>query len=109
MIKDLIGELARLVENFPAVFGIGVVAEIGTLIHEALAVRIDNQTKGIAVFLKAVADRQITKLRRVAVPGHGVAARPIAPWRGARGQGHLNAVTGIKAGTAHRRQFPAGA
>src|SRR5215472_5323074 len=37
LVEDLPGELVRLVQNLAAVFGIGVVPEIGSLVAEALA------------------------------------------------------------------------
>ena len=37
LVENLPGELARLLENDAAIFGVGVVAEIRALVDEALA------------------------------------------------------------------------
>ena len=62
LVEDLPGEIARLLQHHAAVFGIGVVAEIGALIEEPLAVGVDQHAPGIAVLLEGVADRQVADI-----------------------------------------------
>ena len=81
LVEDLPRELARLPQNDRAILGIGVVAEVGTLVDEALTVGVEHDAPGIGVLLKAVADCEIAKLGRIAVPAHGVAAGPVAARR----------------------------
>ena len=92
-----------------AVLGVGVIAEVRAFVDEALSGGVDHDAQGIAVFLKAVADGQIAERRRVAVPADGVAAGPVAGRHGADVKRHADAVAGVEARTADRRQVPAGA
>ena len=77
-IEDLPGELSRLIEDHAAVFGVGVVAEIGAFVEEAVAAGVEHDAQGIGVLLEPVADGEVAELGRVAVPAHGVAAGPMA-------------------------------
>ena len=61
LVEDLPGELMRLVEDFAAVFGIGVIAKIGSFVAEPHAVRIDHDRERIAVLLEIVADREVAE------------------------------------------------
>ena len=72
-IEHLPGGFAGLGQNLAAVLGIGVVTKISTLVEEPLSLFIDYQGKRIGVFLEHVSNREITKLRRVHVPGDRVA------------------------------------
>src|SRR4029079_6507164 len=56
LVEDLPGELPGLLEDDAAVFRIGVIAEIGTLVEEALAGGIDHDRERIGVLLELVAD-----------------------------------------------------
>jgi hypothetical protein len=108
-VEDLPGELARLGQDLPAVLGIGVIAEIGGLVEEALAPGVQYDAEGIAVLLEGIADGEVAELRRVAVPADGVTAGPVASRRGSDVEGHAQAVAGVEAGAAHLREIPAGA
>ena len=68
LIEDLPGELVRLLQHFAAVFGIGVIAEVGALVDEALAIGIDDDAERIAVLLEIVADFEVTIGRRIEIP-----------------------------------------
>ena len=106
LVEDLPGELLRLVEDHSAVFGIGVVAEVGALVDETLAVGIDHDAERIAVLLETVAHREVAEGRRVAVPADGMAAGPVAVRHGADLERHADAVAGVEARTAHLGELP---
>ena len=108
-VEDLPGELAGLLQHHAAVLGVGVIAEIGALVEEALAMCVDENPEKIRVFLELVADREVAELGRVHVPLHGMAARPIAARRGADLERHADAVAGVEARAAHLGEVPAGA
>src|SRR3546814_18047950 len=65
-----LGKHARLLEDFATIFGIGVTVEIGAFIHIALALGVDHDAERIVVLLELVADRQVARRRRIAIPGH---------------------------------------
>ena len=92
-----------------AVLGIGIVAEVGTLVDEALALGVHHDAEGVAVLLKGVAHRQVAEVGGVALPADGVAAGPVAPGHGADLQGHADALSGVEAAAADLGQVPAGA
>src|SRR5262249_13974465 len=79
-----------------AVFGVGVIAEIGALVDETLAARIDHDAELIGVLLELVPDREIAELRRIAIPADRVAARPIAGGLRADLERHADAVDGVE-------------
>src|SRR5262249_55575451 len=106
-VEQLPGELLRLLQHHAAVLGVGVVAEVGALVDEALALRIDHDAPGIAVLLELVADREVAELGRVALPLDRVAARPVAGRRGAVVERHADAVAGVAPGAAHLGELPA--
>ena len=51
--------------------------------------------------------RQIAEIGGVTLPGHGVAARPVAMGLRADGKCHAEAVSGVEAAAAHLGQIPA--
>ena len=108
LIEDLPCELSGLLQHDAPVFGIRIVAEVGPFVDEALAGGIDENSERVGVFLKLVADREVTELRRVHLPLHRVAAGPVAAGTRADVESHADAVTGIEARAAHLRQIPAG-
>src|SRR5207247_1934201 len=87
----------------------GVVAEVGALVNEALALRVEVDAPGIGVLLELVADREVAELRGVSLPGHGVAARPVAGRLRADVERHADRVAGVEARAAHFGELPAGA
>ena len=109
LVEHLPAELPRLHQDHAAVLGVGVVAEVGALVDEALAVGVDHHAEGVVVLLEVVADREVAELRRVAIPGHRVAARPVAGRHGVGIERHLDAVARVEARAAHLGQLPAGA
>ncbi len=106
-VEDLPGELPRLFQHAPSVLGVGVVAEISALVDETLAARIDHDPEGVAVLLEAVADAEIAEIRRVAIPGDGMASGPVAPGHRADVHRHPDAVAGVLSRPAHFRKLPA--
>src|SRR3546814_5217588 len=105
LVEDLPGELPRLVEDFPTVFGIGVVAEVGAFVDEALAVCVDDDPERIAVLLEVVADGQVAEMRRVAFPADRMASRPITPGHGADVERHLYAFAHVVRSEEHTSEL----
>ena len=108
-IEDLPGELPRLLQDHPAVFGVGVVAEIRALVDEAPPGRVHHDGEGVAVLLELIADREVAELWRVPFPAHRVAARPVAIGHRADIERHADPVAGIEPCPAHLGELPAGA
>ena len=92
LVEDLPGELIGLVQDYAAVFRVGVIAEIGAFVDEAATSGIDHDARGIGVFLEVVADAEIAEFRRIIVPADRVASRPIAIDVGTDVHRHLDAV-----------------
>src|SRR3981081_4175392 len=109
LVGNIPGELARLLENDAAVFGIGVISEIGAFVDEALAGGVDHDGERIGVLLELVADRKIAELGRVHLPADRMAARPVAARAGADRERHADAVAAVEAAAAHLGEVPAGA
>src|SRR5262249_3452725 len=107
LVEDLPGELTRLLEHHAAVFGIGVVAEVGALVDEALAVSIDQDGERIGMLLELVADREISEFGRIHLPLHRMAARPVAARARADLHRHTDTVAVVEAGAAHLGEVPA--
>src|SRR5262249_37432061 len=101
LVEDLPGELAGLLQHHAAVFGVGVVAEVGAFVDEALAGGVDEDRERVGVFLKLVADREVAELGRVHLPLHGVAAAPVAARARAAIPRPADAVPGIEAPAEH--------
>ena len=106
VVEHLPGEHAGLAEDFAAVPRIGVAVEIGAFVAEALAIGVDHDAEGDVVLLEAVADGEIAERRRVEVPGHGMAPRPVAVGHGADIERHGNALAGVEARSPHLGQIP---
>ena len=62
----------RLLHHLTAVFGVGVVAPVGTLIDEALAVGVDHDADRIGMLLVIVEHDAIAERWRAEVPLHGM-------------------------------------
>ena len=107
-VEHLPRELPRLLQHGAAVLRVGVVAEVRALVHETLAVRIDHDAEGIAVLLEAVAHQEVSELRRVPIPPHGVASRPVPVRHRAGVERHADPVPGVEARSPHPREVPAG-
>ena len=95
LVEDLPRKHLRLVHDDLAVLRVGVVAEIRAFVDEALAVRVDHDAERIAVLLEVVADCEIAEGRRVLIPAHCVAARPVTVGQGAGLQRRNDAHTGV--------------
>src|SRR5262245_5650493 len=108
LVEDLPGELAGLLQHHAAVFGVGVIAEVGAFVDEALAGGVDEDREWVGVFLKLVADREVAELGRVHLPLYGVAAGPVAAGARADVRRHADAVAGVEARAAHLGEVPAG-
>ena len=106
-VKNLPGEHARQAHDPAAVFRIRVAVEIGALIDIALALSIDEDAEWIVVLLELVADGEVAIGRRVDVPGHRVAARPVAVRPRADPKRHVEAGTHVETGAADFREVPA--
>ena len=107
-VEDLPGELPGLVEDRPAVFGVGVVAEVRTLVDKTLALGVHHDAPRIAVLLELVSDPEIAEFGRVPFPADRVAARPVAGRRGAHVERHADHVSGVEARAAHLGKLPIG-
>src|SRR6185295_1874689 len=70
-------------------------------------VGVDVDAPRVRMLLEAVAHREVTGLRRIAVPGHRVAAGPVAVGRGADVERHADRVAGVEARAAHLGELPA--
>src|SRR5207237_2962070 len=103
LVEDLPGEHTGLLQDLAAIFRIGVAVEIGAFVEKALALRVDDNPKRITVLLKAVADIEIAKRRRVDIPGAGMRARPMPVWRRAEIERHAEPLAGVEAAAAHLR------
>src|SRR5271166_4196571 len=108
LIEDLPSELAGLLQNHAAVFGISVIAEISAFIDEALAVGIDENGERIGMFLELVADGKVAEFGRVHLPLHRMAAGPVAAWTGTDLHRHTDAVAVVEARAPHFGEIPAG-
>ena len=106
-IKNLPGEHARQAHDPAAVFRIGVAVEIGALIDIALALGIDEDAEWIVVLLELVADGEVAIGRRVDVPGHRVASRPVAVRPRAGSERHVEARAHVETSAADFRELPA--
>src|SRR5262249_7477129 len=107
LVEDLPGELAGLLQHHAAVFGVGVVAEVGAFVDEPLTGGVDENGERVGVLLKLVADREVAELGGIHLPLHGVAAGPVAAGAGADIHRHADAVTGVEARAAHLGEVPA--
>src|SRR5882762_162171 len=105
-IEYLPRKLPRLVQDHAAVLGVGVVAEVGALVDEALALGVDVDAPGVGMLLELVTYREIAEFGGVSFPGDGVASRPVAHGRRADVQRHADRVAGVEARAAHFREFP---
>ena len=76
-IEKLPRELHRLLQDDAAVFRVGVIADIGAFVDEALAVRVHHDGERIVVALVVVGRREVAEVRRVAFPADRVTARPV--------------------------------
>ena len=95
LVEDLEAQALGLSQQGPPVGDVGVVAEVGALVQEALTVDVHDQSKGIGVLLVQLGDGTVAEGRGVHVPGHGVATAVVAVGLGAHVQGHLDAVAGV--------------
>src|SRR3546814_14525979 len=59
LVEHLPGELVRLVQDHPSVLGIGVVAEVGALVDETAAVRVDHDAERVGVLLERSEARRV--------------------------------------------------
>ncbi len=106
-IEDLPGELLRLLDDLPSVQHVRVVAEVGSFVHESLAVGVDHDPEGVAVLLEPVSHPEVAEFGRVEIPGDGVCSRPVAVRHGPDVESHPDPVPGVAPRAAHPRQIPA--
>ena len=95
-----------LVQDLASVPGVGVVAKVGALVHEPSSVDVDDDAELVGVLLVQVGYRPVAERRRVEVPGHGVAAAPVARAPGAGLQRDADSVAGVVARAAHLHVAP---
>jgi hypothetical protein len=98
---------ARLAQHFAAVLGVGVVAEVRSLVDEALTVHVDHDAQRVAELGEPVPNGEVAEVRGVLVPEHGVPARPLAPRLRVDLKRHPDAVTGVEPRAAHLGDVPA--
>ena len=72
-VENLEGQALGLGHQGASVGDIGVVAEIGALVQEALAVDIDDEAEGVGMFLEQLGYGAVAEGGGIHVPGHGVA------------------------------------
>ena len=108
LVEDLERGAAGLSDDRAPVLHVGVVAEVGALVHEALALEVHDEPERVRVLLEVVAHLPVAVPRRVQVPLDGVAAAPVPPRQRADVQRHLDAVAGVVRRAAHARELPVG-
>src|SRR5215813_8451077 len=101
VIENLHGHTEGLLQNFSSVLGICIVAEVGSLINEALPLSIDDEPKGIRMFLIELSDCAVTRGRGVQIPRHRMATTPVPMRLGPDVQSHANAVPGVVRDATH--------
>ena len=87
---------------------VGIVSEIGPLIHEALPLDVHDDAERIGVFLVGFSYREVTEGRGVQVPGDGVAPAPVAIGLRSDIERHLDAVARVVRGAADFCEFQPG-
>ena len=107
LVEDLPGELARLLEDHAAVLGVGVVAEVGALVDEALAVGVDHDAERIGVLLEAGRRRRGRRTPARCAPSRPRGSPTSCRRARADLQRHADAVAGVEARAAHLGQIPA--
>src|SRR6267378_329632 len=108
LIEDLTRRAPRLLDDLATILHVRVVAHVGALVDEALALDVDDDADGIRVLLEVVADLAVAVPRGVVVPLHGVTAAPVAPRLRADVERHADAVAGVVRGAAHAGEVPVG-
>src|SRR5437899_11451327 len=108
LIEDLERRAPWLLDDLATVLHVRVVAHVGALVDEALALDVDDDADGIRMLLEIVADLAVAVPRGVVVPLHGVTAAPVAPRLRADVERHADAVAGVVRGAAHAREVPVG-
>ena len=106
LIKNLPGELVRLLQNHPSIFGISVIAEICAFVHEAPAGGIDHDSKWVGMFLESVSHGEIPEFRSIVIPADGMAAGPVSVRGGSDLEGHADPVSGVEASSPDLGHFP---
>src|SRR5687768_15140268 len=106
LIEDLEGGPARLLDDGAAVLDVGVVAEVGALVDEAVATGVHDDAERIAVLLEVVAHLPIAVPGGVVVPLHGVTPAPVPPRLRPDVERHADAVAGVEWRPAHAREIP---
>ena len=76
------------------------------IVDETIAAGIEHDAPGIAVLLEVVAHGKVAEFGRIALPAHGMAARPVAAGRSADLQRHADALPRVEAAAAHLGQVP---
>src|SRR5262245_62857850 len=95
VIENLHGHAEGLLQNFSSVLGIRIVAEVGALIHKAFTLSIDDEPKGIRVFLIELRDGTVARGRRIQIPRYGMAATPMPMRLRPNVQGHANPIASV--------------
>src|SRR6185312_15573539 len=107
-VEDLPRVASGLSKDDAPVLCIGVVSEVGALIDETFAVRVDHDAERVAMPVSgAVLSVDVAVIVCVALPRDRMTAGPLAVRLSANGQSHLDAVSGVVASAAHLRHVPA--
>ena len=96
-----------MIEDFAAVLGIGIIAEIRPFIHKPLAFNVHDEAKRIRMLLEQLGHRAVPGWRGIEIPGHGVAAAPVPVGLRPDLQRHIDAIARVVGNAAHLGQFPA--
>jgi hypothetical protein len=94
-VEHLVRDALRLAQHLGAVLGVGVVAEVGALVDEPLAVGVDDDADRIRLAREAVGELAVAGRRRPGVPLDRMTAAPVPVRLGAvreRGAQHLAGV-----------------
>ena len=106
-VEDLHRHALRLLHHLAAVLGVGVVAVVGALVDEALAVEVDDDADRVGMLLEVVEHHAVAERRRADVPLHRVTGGPAAERLRADVQRRLDAVAGVVPRAAHAAELPA--
>ena len=105
-VEDLRRDALRLAQHLGAVLGVGVVAEVGALVDEALAVGVDHDRDRIGLARVAVGELAVAGRRGPRVPLDRVTAAPVPVGLGAVRERRAQHLPGVVGRAAHLGHVP---